>query len=155
MKKCPTGKYYCTLRKKCMPIPRGYHVGRAGWLEKDDDEGKKNGKKNGSNGNGHSNGSSGNGNGSGSNGGNGNGGGNGGGGVSEATTILRKNGQTMWVTFQWRGKYMSLQMFFPQLKVPKKQEVQDAIVKVYPNSRVMNYYVTERDPSKPLLQLPD
>ena len=35
MKKCPPGKYYCTDRKKCMPIPRGYYVGRGGWLEKD------------------------------------------------------------------------------------------------------------------------
>ena len=35
MKKCPPGQYYCTDRKKCMPIPRGYHVGRGGWLEKD------------------------------------------------------------------------------------------------------------------------
>ena len=31
----------------------------------------------------------------------------------EATTLPRKNGQTMYVTFLWRGKYMSIQMFFP------------------------------------------
>ena len=42
MKKCPPGKYYCTDRKKCMPIPSGYYVGRGGWLEKD----KKNGNGN-------------------------------------------------------------------------------------------------------------
>ena len=29
----------------------------------------------------------------------------------EATTLPRVNGQTMYVTFQWRGKYV-LQMFF-------------------------------------------
>ena len=75
-KDCPPGKYYCTKRKKCMPIPTGYHVGRGGWLVND----KKNGN---GNGNGSSNG---NGNGNGNNGGNGgssgggNGGGNGGGG---------------------------------------------------------------------------
>ena len=74
-KTCPSGKYYCNDKKKCMPIPRGYHVGRGGYLEKDDDS-----EKNDSNGNGNSNGGSGNGNGGYSNGGNGNGGGNGGGG---------------------------------------------------------------------------
>ena len=61
----------------------------------------------------------------------------------------------MYVTFQWRGKYMSLQMFFPELKVPSKKEVQDAVVKVYPGSRVMNYDVVLRDPTKPILQLPE
>jgi len=59
-KSCPSGKYYCNDKKKCMPIPRGHYVGRGGYLEKDDDE---------------SNGNGGNG-----NGGNGNGGGDGGGG---------------------------------------------------------------------------
>ena len=73
----------------------------------------------------------------------------------EATTLPRKNGQTMYVTFQWRGKYMSLQMFFPELKIPSKKEVQDAIVKVYPGSRVMNYDSVMRDPTKPILQLPE
>ena len=73
----------------------------------------------------------------------------------EATTLPRVNGQTLYVTFQWRGKYMSLQMFFPELKIPSKKEVQDAIVKVYPGSRVMDYDVVMRDPTKPILQLPE
>ncbi len=132
-----------------MPIPSGYHIGYRGWLEKDEDgngNGKKSkgGKTNG-NGNSHSNGShSGNGNGNGGNG-----------GVSEATTLPRVNGQTMYVTFQWRGKYMSLQMFFPEMKVPSKKDVQAAVVKVYPGARVMNYDVVLRDPTKPILQLPE
>ncbi len=78
-KSCPPGKYYCYDRKKCMPIPTGYHVGRGGYLEQDED--KKNGKSN--NGNGSGNGHSGNGNGG---NGNGNGGGNGG-GVSESFNL--------------------------------------------------------------------
>ena len=78
-KKCPAGEYYCTKRKKCMPIPRGYHLGYRGWLEPDDDnKGKKNG--NGSNnGNGNGNGNNG---GNGHSSGNGSGNGNGGGGAS-------------------------------------------------------------------------
>ena len=69
-KRCPSGKYWCFTDKKCKKIPLGYHVGRGGYVEPDDDGGE-NGKKNGSNGNG--------GNGNGNVGGNGNGG-NGGGG---------------------------------------------------------------------------
>ena len=74
-KDCPPGKYYCTKRKKCMPIPSGYHVGRGGWLVNDKKNGNGNGNGNGShNGNGSSNGNGGsngggNGNGSGGNGG--------------------------------------------------------------------------------------
>ena len=91
-KKCPDGKYWCYTDKKCKKIPRGYHLGYRGYLEHDNEDGKKNGKNgngtNGSNnGNGSSNGgSSGNGNGNGSagnggsNGAGGNGGGSGGGG---------------------------------------------------------------------------
>ena len=75
-KDCPPGKYYCTKRKKCMPIRSGYHVGRGGWLVNDKKNGNENGNGNGShNGNGNGNGNGGNGNGGGGNGGGGNGGG--------------------------------------------------------------------------------
>ena len=74
--KCPPGKYYCHTMKKCKSIPRGYHVGRGGYLVQDED--KKNGKSN-SNGNGSSH-SNGNGNGNGNSNGSGNGSN---GGVSE------------------------------------------------------------------------
>ena len=69
-KKCPDGKYWCYTDKKCKKIPRGYHLGYRGYLEHDNENGKKNG--NGSNGTGN-----GNGNGNGNGGSNGNGGGNG------------------------------------------------------------------------------
>ena len=74
-KRCPQGQYYCHTDKKCKKIPRGYPVGRGGYVEPDED-----GKKNGSNnGNGNSNGNGGNGNGGNGNGGSGNGGGGNGG----------------------------------------------------------------------------
>jgi len=80
-KKCPDGQYYCFTDKKCKKIPRGYFVGRRGYLEqeKDSDDSKKNGK----NGNGNGNGNGGSTNGNGGSNGSGNGGGNGGGGMSE------------------------------------------------------------------------
>ena len=78
IKRCPTGQYWCYTDKKCKKIPLGWHIGRRGYIEQDDDGENGNGKKNGSNGNGHSNGGIGNGNGGNGNGGNG-AGGNGGG----------------------------------------------------------------------------
>ena len=68
-KRCPQGQYYCHTDKKCKKIPRGYHVGRGGYVEPDED-----GKNGSNNGNGNSNGNGGNGNGGNGNGGGGNGG---------------------------------------------------------------------------------
>mgnify|MGYP001177280935 CR=1 FL=1 len=48
MKKCPKGQYYCYDEKKCKPMPKGYHVGRGGYLAK----GSKNGNGNGNGANG-------------------------------------------------------------------------------------------------------
>ena len=75
--------------------------------------------------------------------------------VSEATTVPRKNGQTISVVFTFRGKYMAMRVFFPELRVPAKAEVQDAIVKIYPGARVTSYSVVSFDPSEPFLQLPE
>ncbi len=69
-KRCPAGHYWCFTDKKCKKIPRGYHVGRGGYVEPDKD-----GKNGSNNGNGNSNGNGGNGNGGNGNGGSGNGGG--------------------------------------------------------------------------------
>ena len=75
-KQCPDGQYWCYNDKKCKTIPRGYHIGRSGYLAHDKKNGNGNGNGNGShNGNGN-----GNGNGGGNGGGNGNGGGGNGGG---------------------------------------------------------------------------
>ena len=66
-KRCPAGQYWCYTDEKCKKIPLGYHIGRRGYLEQDEDD------ENGQTGNGHShNGNDGNGgNGNGSNGGGG------------------------------------------------------------------------------------
>ena len=37
-KRCPSGEYYCYTDEKCKSIPKGWHVGRAGYLTKDEDE---------------------------------------------------------------------------------------------------------------------
>jgi len=138
MKKCPPGEYYCYDSKKCKKIPSGYHVGARGYLEQDEENGKKNGNGNGTNG--HSNG-----NGNGSNGGNG-------GGVSESTYIPRRTGNIIDVYVGWRGKGRMIKMFFPQIKKPSRREVLDQVRKVYPGAQLWSYQVSNYDPGEPLLQ---
>ena len=65
--KCPAGEYYCYTNKECKPIPKGFMVGRAGMLRKENGHSVDDTKKNGS-GNGNGNGNGGNGNGSGNGG---------------------------------------------------------------------------------------
>ena len=138
MKKCPPGEYYCHDMKKCKKIPSGYHVGARGYLEQDDDNGKKNGNGNGTNGNGHSNG----------NGSNGNGG-----GVSESTRIPSKIGNIIDVYVGWRGKGYMIKMFFPQVKKPSRREVLDQVRKVYPGAQLWSYQVSTNGQGEPLLQI--
>jgi len=40
-KSCKPGYYWCYTDKKCKKIPVGWHVGRGGVIEKDDEETKK------------------------------------------------------------------------------------------------------------------
>ena len=74
MAKCKQGHYWCYTDEKCKKIPLGWHVGRGGYLSREDENGeegkKKNGKKNGNGNGGNGNGDS-------------NGGGDAGGGISE------------------------------------------------------------------------
>ena len=70
-KRCPSGQYWCNTDKKCKKIPLGYHVGRKGYLEQDEDENGQNGKS--SNGTANNGGNGNGGGGNGSNGGNGGG----------------------------------------------------------------------------------
>ena len=70
-KRCPTGQYWCYTDKKCKKIPLGYHVGRRGYLDQDEDENGQNGKS--SNGTANNGGNGNGGGGNGSNGGNGGG----------------------------------------------------------------------------------
>jgi hypothetical protein len=73
--------------------------------------------------------------------------------VTEAT-LPSQNGHVMSVTVMWRGKYYATQMFFPQVKLPNRREVTDAANKVYPDSKVITYGVSNLQPGMPIVQLP-
>ena len=70
----------------------------------------------------------------------------------EATRIPAKTGNIVKVFLSWRGKFYSIQMFFPSVKVPGRSEIQDQINKVYPGAKVQNYVVSDYEPGNPLLQ---
>lgn len=62
--------------------------------------------------------------------------------VDEAVRLPSRNGQLMMITFSWRGKTMFIKMFFPQLKLPSRKEIQTELQKVYPDARVLHSTVT-------------
>ena len=71
--------------------------------------------------------------------------------VSEAVRIPAKTGNLVDTYFNFRGKYFMLKMFFPQVSVPKRSDVQDQISKVYPGAKLLSYKVSEYEPGEPVL----
>nr|BAR35345.1 hypothetical protein [uncultured Mediterranean phage uvMED] len=75
---CKRGYYWCYEDKKCKKIPMGWHVGRGGYLARDQEDSEDTESKNGNDGNGN---------------GGSNDGGDAGGGVGESVDILDANGK--------------------------------------------------------------
>ena len=73
--------------------------------------------------------------------------------VSEATRMQSQTGNVIGITLSWRGKYYSLKMFFPQVKLPTRKEINDELQKVYPGSAVVYHSVSEIQPGQPLIQM--
>jgi hypothetical protein len=68
--------------------------------------------------------------------------------------IQSQNGQNLTVTLNWRGAFYTMQMFFPQIKIPTKLQVQDAIEKVYPGAKLVLYKVSTIQTNQPIIQIP-
>ena len=75
--------------------------------------------------------------------------------MGEAVQVPRKTGQIVRVFLTFRGKMYVIQMFFPSIKVPGRNEVQAQIEKVYPGGKVRNYEVSDYEPGQPLLHTED
>ena len=74
--------------------------------------------------------------------------------IDEITTRLpMQSGQLLRVLVNWRGKYLSLQLFFPQLKSTKRDQIVYAVNKIYPDSRVISYAPCEMDSNTPIVQV--
>ena len=71
--------------------------------------------------------------------------------IDEAIRLPAKSGNIVDTYFYYRGRYFSLKMFFPQISMPKKSDVQDQIEKVYPGAKLKNYRISDYEPGQPIL----
>jgi hypothetical protein len=71
--------------------------------------------------------------------------------IDEAVRLQAQTGNNIFVTLSWRGKYYSMQLFFPQSKLPSRLEISDEIQKIYPGSKVVTYRVADFKPGEPIV----
>jgi hypothetical protein len=65
---------------------------------------------------------------------------------------IQSTGNVYTILFSWRGRpMMNLQLFFPNMKRPSKDEVKAQIEKFYPGAVIMQWYPSPTDPSKPIV----
>jgi hypothetical protein len=72
--------------------------------------------------------------------------------INESVRIQSQSGQLMNILINWRNKNIVTQLFFPQIKIPKRREILAAIEKVYPGAKVITFRVSQIDPNLPLIQ---
>ena len=65
--------------------------------------------------------------------------------VTEAMRVPAQNGNVYLVAFTWKGKYMMMKLFFPEIKKPSRKEVQSALDKVYPGSMISRFDLSALD----------
>jgi uncharacterized membrane protein (UPF0127 family) len=71
--------------------------------------------------------------------------------VNEAVRLKSKHGHILNVVLSWRGKYLSIKMFFPQSNIPTRSDIVDQLQKVYPGSRLIQRSIAKFDPEDTLL----
>ena len=65
---------------------------------------------------------------------------------------IQSTGNVYTILFSWRGRTrMNLQLFFPSMKRPSKEEVKSQIEKLYPGAIIMQWHPSPTDPSKPII----
>lgn len=62
-----------------------------------------------------------------------------GGQLQEVVRTKVQTGNMYQVIFGWRGKMMMVKLFFPDVSVPNRQKVADALDKMYPGSQLRSY----------------
>lgn len=71
--------------------------------------------------------------------------------VDEQMRINGKNGNILMVVVYWRGKSYTTKLFFPQMRLPSKMEVNDEMQKIYPGCRVIYFKISDLKPNEPLI----
>ena len=73
--------------------------------------------------------------------------------IEEAVRVPARNGNLYLVAFSWKGKYMMMKIFFPEVTRPSRSQVQDALNKVYPGCFVQRFDMTPYQPGEPMLTM--
>ena len=71
--------------------------------------------------------------------------------VDEAVRLPAKTGNLVNVVFRFRSSTIMLKMFFPQVSLPTRSDVQDQIDKVYPGAKLLTFTVSQYEPGQPIL----
>jgi len=71
--------------------------------------------------------------------------------LEEATRVNAETGNLINVILTWKGRTYGMKMFFPQVRMPKRSEVQAELEKVYPDCRVMYFKIVDRQPGETFL----
>ncbi len=73
--------------------------------------------------------------------------------IEEAVRVQSQTGNLLFVHLRWRGRYYAIKMFFPNLKVPNRDEVESQIDKVYPGAQVTYRKVIKKEPGDMFLHV--
>ena len=69
------------------------------------------------------------------------------------TRIPPKTGNIYLISFSWRGKYMNMKLFFPEVRNPTRNEIQDALDKFYPGCNLLRFDTTTFQPQDSVLNV--
>ena len=73
--------------------------------------------------------------------------------IEEATRVPAQNGNVYLVGFTWRGKYVMMKLFFPDVKKPSRKEVQSVLQKIYPGCYLQRFDLAPYNPGEPMLNV--
>jgi uncharacterized membrane protein (UPF0127 family) len=73
------------------------------------------------------------------------------GSVEEAVRMPAKTGNLVSVLFRFRSQTIMLKMFFPQVSLPTRSDIQDQIDKIYPGAKLLTHTVSDYEPGQPVL----
>ena len=73
--------------------------------------------------------------------------------IEEATRVPAQNGNVYLVGFTWRGKYVMMKLFFPDVKRPSRKEVQSVLEKIYPGCYLQRFDLAPYNPGEPMLNV--
>ena len=71
--------------------------------------------------------------------------------VVEEGTRINQYGNCYCVGFTWRGKYMIMKIFFPEVKKPNRKEVEETLCKIYPGCKVHRFDAAPYNPNEPMI----